>query len=140
MKKVLCIVVAVLLFVAFSTTAFATEYTKDEVPETNPGVRYTLIYYARIGFEINGSGLALMNATLQGMSGVDRVRISAYLQKYDGGWKTVQHYSDEEYSDFLVWGNTRYVVSGYTYRLRVYYYAYDGSQVESTYLTLYDTY
>lgn len=140
MKKIIPIILTVLLMCALCTTGLALDEAQEFEAEGDIGIRYTLIDKTSIGFSINSSGNASMLAMLWGTAGVDRVRVSCYLQKYDGGWSTVQHYSAESYSDYVAWSASRYVVSGYTYRLLVYYYAYDGNNYESTSRSILDTY
>ena len=140
MKRVFHIILVFVLVFVFSGTALAADDAQDQAPGGDPGLDYTYIDYATIYFSINASGYASMAAVLQGTAGVDHVRISAYLQRYNSGWSTVQHYTAEDDSDYINWSAGRYVTSGYTYRLLVYFYAYVGDNYESTSRWVSDTY
>ena len=139
MKKFLIIVLAVMALVVFPINAMATDDAEED-PGKDPGMDYTYITYTTIDFDISGSGYADMYASMGASASVDSTRISAYLQQYDSGWQTVQHYSKNSDSNYVSWGAGRYVSSGYQYRLLVYYYAYVGGSSESTSRTQTDSY
>ena len=85
--------------------------------------------------DINSSGRASMNSTIIAYSGtVDQVRMSNYLQRYlNGAWTTVNSWNQTTGGTSASWSKTYYVSSGYSYRLRTYFYMYDGSTIiEST--------
>lgn len=142
MKKLLSIIVALMLLVGLPGTIYAAEDTSDDISSGGGNaVDYTYIAYARCGLEITGNGLAECEASMLCYSAVNKIRISAYLQRYNGGWQTVKSWVKYAYSDYCAWGAGYYVTSGYTYRLYCYYYAYiDDSIVESTSCIVYDSY
>ena len=133
LKKSMVILFAVVFLVSFNSTALAKTPTEVEQKINNEvGLRYTYISYTNVSLSINAIGKATCSATLSAYNTVDRVRISAYLQYYDGGWYTDQHWTVEDDDSYVVMSKERYVTSGYQYRLLVYYYAYSGSTSEST--------
>ena len=143
MKKVVAMVLIIGLLFAMSGTMYAAEETTEGLLslDTNPSVRYTYIDDIKIGLNISSSGLATCTAILDGYSTVDKMRISAYLQRNVGGaWTTVQHWTQDYNTNYAVWARSYYVTSGYQYRLAAYCYMYSGSNVESTYLSIYETY
>lgn len=96
---------------------------------------FTYISNASADFEI-ASGQAVMNSTVSAGGGVDQVRITSYLQKYENGaWSNVSSWTkltDGTYGSL----SKTYSVSSGTYRLRSYFYVYvSGSTVESTSIT-----
>ena len=139
MRKIFIVVLAVLLLVSFPGIAVAAEDSQDEAPGGGMGVDWTYINYTTISFDISGTGYATMGASMNAVAGAT-TRISAYLQRYSGGWQTVQHYGDDSNTNELIWGAGRYVASGYDYRLLVYYYAYVDGDSERTTMTSYEVY
>ena len=141
MKRIFIVVLAVLLLAAFPGVAFASEDTEkaEEASGGGIGICYTYINCTAIDFDINASGYATMYADVYAISG-STTRLSAYLQRYDGGWGTVQHYSKSSDTNFCYWSAGRYVTSGYQYRLLVYYYAYYDGSSERTSMTSYEYY
>lgn len=141
MKKIISLAIALLFLAALPGTMFAVENNQDSKEAIAlASTRYTYIDYATCNLVINSSGKASMTATLDCDNSVDSTRISAYLQKYDSGWKTLKHWAQNYNSSYAAWGNHYYVASGYQYRVLVYYYAYSGSNTESTSLSCSKTY
>ena len=139
MKRVFIVVLAVLILSVFPGVAAASEDAQDKVPDGEMGVCFTYINFTTISFDISGTGYATMGASVGAVSEAT-TRISAYLQRYNGEWQTLQHYSDNGDTYYLSWDAGRYVPSGYQYRLLVYYYAYVDGNSESTSMTSYEYY
>lgn len=140
MKRMLVILLVLAFVFSMSATALAVEDIKEEAG-SDIGLMYTYINYATCSININSSGRADMAATFDCYSSVQKTRISARLQQYDGGWKTVNSWVKEANSDYVAWSQSYYVAKGYQYRLYCFYYAYiGGTVVEGTTLTHYDTY
>lgn len=117
-----------------STVAYASEDVPDDP------VDYTYIANASCALSINGSGLASCTASITGQAGVDSVRIIGYLQKDTGSWTTVKSWSQTWAGRYGNMGKTYYVPSGYDYRWKVYFTAYDGGNSETITLYTYDSY
>jgi len=135
-RKTVILIVAVVMLLSFSNIALAT--TNEDDGGAND---YTYISSTITNLEITSVGKACCAATITCYSGTDSNRISAYLQRYvSGSWTTVQHWAQTTTGSRGVLYKEYYVTSGYQYRLRVYYYAYEGSNTESTTGTDYYTY
>jgi hypothetical protein len=95
---------------------------------------FTHINIATCGMDINSSGKASMSSTMIAYSSVDKVRLKNYLQRYDNGsWTTIKSWSQTTEGTRAFWSKTYYVNSGYYYRLKTYFYTYNGSTIiEST--------
>lgn len=136
MRKILTILVALVLLLSCSSTAFAgAENEIDKVfLESNSkiGLRYALISYTNTMLNINSNGQAECLATIKAYSGSDRVKISGYLQYYDNGWITLKHWTKESEGNYGSIAKNWYVPKGRRYRFQVYYYVYKGDQTETT--------
>lgn len=107
---------------------------------TAPTPKYTLISSATSSLNISG-GLAECDASITGQVGVDSVKLTGYLQRYNGSsWVTLTSWTKSADGRFCSMGHTYYVSSGYQYRYRVYCTAYDGGSSETVVVTSYDTY
>ena len=142
MKKILTFIMAVILLVALPGTVLASADTEEDAAGGGDiGIDYTYIAFTRNGFSISANGLASCEASIQCYSGITKIKISSYLQRYDDGWQTVNHWTEYTYDDYATFGKCVYVASGYTYRHYVFFYAYiGGSVVESTSSIVYDSY
>ena len=142
-KKLWIFLSAIVLLASFSGVAYAKTPMETEALSSNGdfGAKYTYIRSTSVNLTINTIGKATCSATLSAYSCVDRVRISAYLQYYDGAWYTEKHWIVEEDGTYAVLSKERYVASGYQYRLLVYYYAFSDDDSESTHaIDYYDFY
>jgi len=130
-KRILTFILVVVLLCSISITSYAED--KEELAEKPPvvGVKMTYISSVYTALSISSSGLSNSYARIFAYSGVDSVRISMYLQKYDNGWKTVNHWAQNFDGTYGYLSRNWYVVSGYQYRVLAYYYAYDGDNTES---------
>ncbi len=131
-KKTICLLLTVLLLCAFPVAGFASD--DDDLSNSADGDVSILMTYIRsydYNLVINGSGLATCGASLTAYAGTDSVKLSMYLQKYNNGWSTLQHWTKEANGTYVSSSKSYYVTSGYNYRLLVYFYAYEGSAVES---------
>lgn len=133
LKKVFLYVLAFIIAFSLCGTALAAEDSSDEaLPNAIITPMYTYINYTTCALSINAAGKASVAASISAYSGVDKVEISGYLQYYDGGWRTVKHWSQEYSGTYGTMQKTYYVNKGYQYRWICYYYAYDGGSMEST--------
>ena len=137
MKKFITFLLVVLFLLAFAGTTLATDSSESELSSTPPSTRYTYILYADADLDIV-SGTAYMSADLNCSASVDSCSISAYLQRYENGaWVNVQHYSKYSSSNYCSWSSSHSATAGYSYRLRVYFYAWSGDNRESTVVNAY---
>jgi len=136
MKKFFLLIFTRLLFFSFDENAFAEEEAQASISELDKDpLRFTYIVSVDANLNIS-AGSAAMSAEIVCVPSVDSCRISAYLQRYvNGAWVTLQNWSQNYGTYYGSWSNSYGVTSGYNYRLRVYFYAYDGDIRESTYLT-----
>ena len=131
-KKSLCLLLAVVLLCAFPVAGLASEIEESgDSADGDIGILMTYISTYDYNLSINSSGLASLGASVSAYPGTDKVKISMYLQRYDGGWSTVQNWSKEAAGTYVSLVKSYYVTSGYNYRMLVYFYAYEGSEVES---------
>jgi len=138
MKKLLSILLALMLLFSLTTTAYATD-DDDRVPDVS---MTDLAYFIAVVSSLDiQSGIAYCSGQALCTSSVDRIDISMYLQKYDGGWTTLKYWANRTNSDTASLDGQWAVVSGYSYRLRCYFYAYiDDVCVEIVSATSYDSY
>ena len=134
LKKAIIVITAIAVATSGLGTVFA-------VADNGDSLDYTFISSVITNLAINASGKASCSATIYCYPGTDSVRISAYLQRnVSGSWVTVQHWSESSSGNYGSMYKEYYVTSGYQYRLYVYYYAYEGDDVESTVGVDYYTY
>ena len=129
-KKSICVLLTMVLLCAFPVAGLAIE-EPNESADGDFGILMTYISSYDYNLSINSSGLASCGASVTAYPGTDSVKISMYLQRYDGGWSTVQHWTKEADGTYVSLVKSYYVTSGYNYRMLVYFYAYEGSAVES---------
>ena len=101
-------------------------------PEAQALATYTSIDYAYCTLSIDYNGCASVYNRIVCDSNVDKIVISSYLQRYDGGWKTVKNWRQTTYASSASMSKYMFVSQGYSYRVKTYFYAYDGSSVETT--------
>ena len=133
-KKLWIFLSAIVLLASFNGVAYAKTPVETGTLSSSGdfGAKYTYIRSTSVNLTINSIGKATCSATLSAYSCVDRVRISAYLQHYKGGWVTDKQWIVEEDGTYAVLSKERYVARGFQYRLLVYYYAFSGDNSEST--------
>ena len=131
LKKFICLLLTTVLLCAFPVAGIASG--SDEFPESAGDIGILMTYISSYDYSLNisSSGLASCGAGMTAYPGTDKVSISMYLQKYDSGWSTVQHWTKEAAGNYVSLGKSYYVMKGYNYRVLVYFYAYEGSAVES---------
>ncbi|MEZ4357495.1 MAG: hypothetical protein R2876_02535 [Eubacteriales bacterium] len=149
-KKSLSLLLTILVLMCFCSSAYADTTASNDTAKAASNVSGdTLIggggliqpmwVYTFTTFnwmDINGSGQAAMVSNMTAYNGIDQVKMNNYLQKYDNGaWKTVKNWSATYPGTYGYWSKTYYVVSGYNYRLKTYFYAYEGDDYEVTTLT-----
>jgi len=137
-KKLFSLLLALLMIFSMVTTAYASD-DAEKAPDVATE-SYTHFLVTTNSFEIIG-GIAYCVASASCVPAVDRIDLSMYLQKYDGGWVTVKSWSNRTNDDDAsIYGHYA-IVSGYTYRLRSFYYAYiDGVCVDNTIMNYYRDY
>jgi hypothetical protein len=141
MKRFVSVILALIFIFSLTTTAFAADEPDEAAQLDIVPLSFTYIIYASGALDISQNGLADCQASMQCTSAINRIRISSYLQKYDGGWTNVKHWSQDTYSNYASFDEVWNVPSGYSYRHYCYFYAYIGStMVESTYTVVYDSY
>ena len=119
------------MFCSFSITGYAADFEKLTEKSPVSGVKMTYIMNLYTSLSISSNGRSNSYAKMNAYPGVDSVRISMYLQRYDNGWKTVKHWVKNFSGTTGTLSKNWYVMSGYEYRVRTYFYAYDGSNSES---------
>ncbi len=130
-KKILMFILIIVLLCSVSMTSYAAD--NEELAEKPPvSLRFTYIMNAYTSLSITGGGLSTSLARMNAYPGVDSVRISMYLQRYNSGWTTVKHWAQDFDGTTGTLSKNWYVTSGYEYRVLSYFYAYDGNNTEST--------
>lgn len=129
LKKIVLFLLVVVLFFTLTITAYASgpNETGYKIVSVSPKMTYIKDY--NYNLSISSNGLANATALVRSYPGVDRVRISMYLQRYDGGWSTIKHWSENYTGTRGSMSKNHYVTSG-RYRTVVYFYAYDGTYSE----------
>lgn len=130
-KRLLCVLLSLVLLCTLPLPVLAVDDITIEPGDAEIGIMLTYISAYGYDLNINSSGLASCSANMTAYPGTDSVSISMYLQKYDGGWSTVKHWSKSAETNYAFLSGSYYVMSGYTYRVLVYFYAYEGSATES---------
>jgi len=137
-KKTVFMILSLVLILSFSGTAFAADPSEAQTePSGEMGIMLTYISSTLTNLNIDTSGTADCVARIDAYDGVDKVTVSAYLEKYDNGWSTVKHWTESHSGTYYALIKSCSVTEGYLYRLRAYYYAYDGANSESVSDTVY---
>lgn len=140
LKKIIYLIVMTLFITSFSSFTFADANDNEETLSID-GINFTYISSTVTDLSITVVGKACCYAEINCYPGTDSVRISAYLERYSGGtWTTLQHWAENTTGNYGYMYKEYYVTSGYQYRWRVYYYAYEGDDSESTSAIDYYTY
>ena len=96
---------------------------------------WTMINKVTNGLDISTNGNASMFSRISTYSEVDNIRISAHLQRYEGGsWITIKHWTQDYTGSSALWTKNWYVNKGYNYRLMTYFHVSKGTSEESTIL------
>lgn len=134
LKKIYATIFAALLLVSISGPAYAIQNGNQMNSNIVARPHWTMINTVYNWMDIDSSGLASMYSQITAHSGMaDSVEISAYLEKYENGsWVTVNHWDQSYPGTFGSMSETYYVNKGHSYRLHTYFYAYLGSNYEST--------
>ena len=137
-KKCAAMILSLVLTLSFTGTASASNPTETGLnPLSEMGIMLTYISSTFTNLVIDSTGYAECVARIDTYDGVDRVTVSAYLEKYDNGWSTLKHWSESYDGTYYAMIKSRYVEEGYLYRIRAYFYAYDGNNSESVSDTVY---
>ncbi|MGL4911252.1 MAG: hypothetical protein ACRC3Y_02345 [Romboutsia sp.] len=92
--------------------------------------RYKYISSAKSNISINSSGVATISCSAFGVTGVNKIEITSYLQQYKGGkWVDIQLWSQVGTNTCLV-SKSKSVSKGYSYRVSAKIKAYKGTQSE----------
>lgn len=120
--------ILVALFSVSVVPGFAVELPGES--EIMPCYDYTKSVYADLS--ISESGTATATSKITGYPGTTtRVYITMYLERIkDGEWETVESWSDSAASYRLTLEENVNVSKGYTYRVRVSFYSYSGTNNE----------
>ena len=111
MKRILCLILALLLVMLSVTPALAAENESSVMP------RYSYIGQIYAYLQIGSLGLSACQANCHIESG-DHVVLTAQLQQYNGsGWTTLKTWSATD-DDYAAISKNYAVPKGYTYRLR----------------------
>jgi len=137
-KKLFSLLMALLLLFSLTSTAYASDDAEKAPDVTTEDFAYFIFTTNYLGIS---SGTASCEITAYCVASVDRIDLSMYLQKYDGGWVTIANWSSRTNSNYASLARQYSVVSGYAYRLRGFYYAYiDGFCVETNIMNYYTSY
>lgn len=129
MKRLIAyLMILVALFSVSVVPGFAVELPGES--EIMPCYDYTKSVYADLS--ISESGTATATSKITGYPGTTtRVYITMYLERIkDGEWETVESWSDSAASYRLTLEENVNVSKGYTYRVRVSFYSYSGTNNE----------
>lgn len=129
MKRLIAyLMILVALFSVSVVPGFAVELPGES--EIMPCYDYTKSVYADLS--ISESGTATATSKITGYPGTTtRVYITMYLERIkDGEWETVESWSDSAASYRLTSEENVNVSKGYTYRVRVSFYSYSGTNNE----------
>lgn len=127
--------------ISFSSSVYAnTSKSTSEVHSLNTeedliiSPLWTYILDVWQTFDISSSGRAEIVATMDTKnSEVDSLKVVSNLQQLkDGSWTTIKSWTSTTESMSLILQKSWYVSKGYSYRLVTNYYAYSGSEVETT--------
>lgn len=139
-KQLTLIACTLILFTSFSSFTYANTYNPNKIDNLNTRENsvisplWTYILDVWQTFDISSSGKAEIVATMDTKnSEVDNLKIVSNLQQLkNGSWTTIKSWTSTTESTSLILQGTWYVSKGYSYRVVTNYYAYNGSDVEST--------
>ncbi len=139
-KKIFSLLTIIALLVCtINVQALADGEEIKLIKSNDVGLRYTYITVASTTLSINSSGTATTSSYVTASSSIDKVILSSFLQKQSSsGWTTIKSWSKTCNSTSGGMSNTINVSEG-SYRVITYFYAYDGSNCESTNRIAYDT-
>lgn len=130
LKKILTILLTVTLLCSMSITCYADN--TNNILDSIVGVKGILITSQNCHLAVSG-GTATCSSNITVQSGTDSVRIVMYLQKnVSGVWSSIASWSSNYSGNYGSMTRTYGVSSGYSYRVRSYFYAYDGGSSESS--------
>ncbi len=125
----LCLSIIISLMITLTPVhAITTDYLSEKIIQP----KFSYIYVFQNKFDISSGGKATVEVYLLA-NGIDQAKIVANLQQYkNGAWQTIKTWSSIRNGASCGLSESRYVVSGYSYRMVSYGYAYiDGDIVES---------
>ena len=137
LKKVVVLLLVMTLVCGMSVPVLASVSTNNLEDSLLVDIRprWTMIVNVSNDLDISSNGNALMMSQITAYSGVDSIRISAYLERYqNGAWVTVKNWTQDYQGSSALWSKSWYVNKGYYYRLTTYFYVYGGGSHESTIL------
>lgn len=134
MKKAVTILVLAAVLVSSLAPCSLAAYEEEDTYHEVIAPRYEVINYIVATLEIFSSGRAVCDAAAETFIGSGyTVEVSAELQRKGGSiWSTIDEWSDSGY-ELAETAGYKYVLSGYSYRLKVTASVYDsdGSLVEA---------
>jgi len=133
------VVLVLIIIFACGMPIQASSYAPMNLEENNLLVDivplWTMINKVTNGLDISTNGNASMFSRISTYSEVDNIRISAHLQRYEGGsWITIKHWTQDYTGSSALWTKNWYVNKGYNYRLMTYFHVSKGTSEESTIL------
>lgn len=133
------VVLVLIIIFACGMPIQASSYAPMNLEENNLLVDivplWTMINKVTNGLDINTNGNASMFSRISTYREVDNIRISAHLQRYEGGsWITIKHWAQDYTGSSALWTKSWYVNKGYNYRLMTYFHVSKGTSEESTIL------
>ncbi len=133
-KRIFTLIVCIILLLSCLMPMQALAADEDDLQINLVTPMLVYITTATSSFDISG-GVAYMGSSMTA-SGVDKLRLTNYLQKYiNGSWSTVTSWSKTVSGNSVSLSSSYSVTSG-TYRVRSYFYAYiDDVVVDSTLIT-----
>ena len=138
-KKIILLVTIIIVISSLISPVNAADNSSSPPAISSPDsfaiASFSYINYASCAISITSYGVATASSVMICDSTVDKIIISCYIQRYDDGWKTLHSWRETTYSNTASMSRSCYVYHGYTYRVRTYFYAYNGDIVESTYRT-----
>lgn len=139
-KKLILLTCILILSISFSSLAYADTYNSNEVGDLSSkedliiAPLWTYILDVWQTFDISSSGKAEIVATMDAKNTKsDSLKIVANLQQFkNGSWTTIKSWTSTTESTSLIFQKSWYVPKGYSYRVLTNYYAYSGTDIEST--------
>lgn len=136
MKKILSMILALSLIAAIPTFALAAEDTSETGSPVVISPFYAYIGTIAYGFDIDSSGLASCDGKVVSFT-ADSAKLVVTLQQYkDSKWQKHEEWSTTG-SVSVILNKTKYVTSGYKYRVVVTATVYDaaGKELETQTIT-----
>ncbi|EGW37201.1 hypothetical protein [Desulfosporosinus sp. OT] len=113
-KRVVVLILSLLILCMVPMQVLASEQTTNSI--VSP-MWVNIIDYQNT-FSISSSGAATVNTTLNAETNINKVVLTASIQQYNNGnWTTIKSWASTSYSNSGSLYQTRYLISGYYYRM-----------------------